>query len=79
MQAVEVKQLIEEQVANTQVEVDGEGCNFQLFVISDEVAALSPVKRQQAIYAVLNDAITDGRIHAVTMKFFTRQAWASRA
>ena len=79
MQAVEVKQLIEDQVPNTQVEVDGEGCNFQLFVISDEVAALSPVKRQQTIYAVLNDAITDGRIHAVTMKFFTRQAWASRA
>lgn len=79
MQAVEVKQLIEEQVPDTQVEVDGEGCNFQLFVISDEVAALSPVKRQQTIYAVLNDAITDGRIHAVTMKFFTRQAWASRA
>lgn len=79
MQAAEVKQLIEDQVPNTQVEVDGEGCNFQLFVISDEVAALSPVKRQQTIYAVLNDAITDGRIHAVTMKFFTRQAWASRA
>ncbi|TVP93633.1 MAG: BolA/IbaG family iron-sulfur metabolism protein [Pseudomonadaceae bacterium] len=79
MHAAEVKQLIEQQVANTQVEVEGEGCNFQLFVISDEVAALSPVKRQQAIYAVLNDAITDGRIHAVTMKFFTRQAWASRA
>ncbi|MCL5041480.1 MAG: BolA family transcriptional regulator [Gammaproteobacteria bacterium] len=79
MQAAEVKQLIEDQVPDTQVEVDGEGCNFQLFVISDEVAALSPVKRQQTIYAVLNDAITDGRIHAVTMKFFTRQAWASRA
>ncbi|SDT92381.1 BolA family protein [Halopseudomonas salegens] len=79
MHAAEVKQLIEEQVPDTQVEVDGEGCNFQLFVISDEVAALSPVKRQQAIYAVLNDAITDGRIHAVTMKFFTRQAWDNRA
>jgi hypothetical protein len=29
------------------VEVEGEGCNFQLNVISDELAALSPVKRQQ--------------------------------
>ena len=79
MQAVEVKQLVEQQLDNARVEVEGEGCNFQLLVISDALAALSPVKRQQAVYAVLNDAITDGRIHAVTMKFFTRQAWENRA
>ncbi len=40
MQAVAVKQLLEEKLSNTQVEVEGEGCNFQLNVISDELAAL---------------------------------------
>ncbi|AQZ93429.1 BolA family protein [Halopseudomonas phragmitis] len=79
MQASEVKQLIESSLADAQVEVEGEGCNFQLNVISDSLAALSPVKRQQQIYALLNDQIQSGAIHAVTMKFFTRQAWASRA
>ena len=79
MQASEVKNLLEQQLPNTQVEVDGEGCNFQLLLISDELAALSPVKRQQQIYAVLNEPIADGRIHAVTMKFFTREAWDSRS
>ncbi|PCC99154.1 BolA family protein [Halopseudomonas pelagia] len=78
MQAVEVKKLIEAQLADTQVEVDGEGCNFQLLVISDSLAALSPVKRQQQIYALLNEQIADGSIHAVSMKFFTREAWDSR-
>lgn len=78
MQAVEVKKLIEAQLADTQVEVDGEGCNFQLLVISDSLAALSPVKRQQQIYALLNEQIADGSIHAVSMKFFTRQAWDNR-
>jgi acid stress-induced BolA-like protein IbaG/YrbA len=47
-------------------------------VISDELAALSPVKRQQQIYAHLNPWITDGSIHAVTMKFFSSAAWAER-
>jgi acid stress-induced BolA-like protein IbaG/YrbA len=47
-------------------------------VISDELAALSPVKRQQQIYAHLNPWITDGSIHAVTMKFFSSTAWAER-
>jgi acid stress-induced BolA-like protein IbaG/YrbA len=82
MQAVEVKSFLEEKLSDTllqvQVEVEGEGCNFQLNVISDELAALSPVKRQQQVYAHLNPWITDGSIHAVTMKFFSRAAWAER-
>lgn len=79
MQATQVKQLIEAQLPSTEVVVEGEGCNFQLLVISDELAGLSPVKRQQQIYALLNEQIADGSIHAVTMKFFTREAWASRS
>ncbi|GMQ55423.1 BolA family protein [Halopseudomonas aestusnigri] len=79
MQSDEVKGLIESRLENARVEVEGEGCNFQLNVISDTLAALSPVKRQQQIYALLNDYIADGRIHAVTMKFYTQEAWASRA
>ncbi|GGE48665.1 BolA family transcriptional regulator [Halopseudomonas oceani] len=79
MQSNEVKALIESSLADARVEVEGEGCNFQLNVISDTLAALSPVKRQQQIYSLLNDYIADGRIHAVTMKFYTQEAWASRA
>lgn len=78
MHAYEVKRMLEEQLPQTQVEVEGEGCNFQLNLISDELAALSPVKRQQQVYALLNQPITDGSIHAVTMKFFTREAWSGR-
>lgn len=79
MQAVAVKQLLEEKLLNTEIEVEGEGCNFQLNVVSDELAGLSPVKRQQQVYTILNPWIADGSIHAVTMKFYTRAAWAERS
>ncbi len=79
MQAEEVKNLLEAKLPDTRVEVEGQGCNFQLNLISDELAALSPVKRQQQIYAHLNPWIADGSIHAVTMKFFSRAAWAERS
>lgn len=79
MQALEVKSFLEAKMANVQVEVEGEGCNFQLNLISDELLALSPVKRQQQVYAHLNPWIADGSIHAVTMKFFSRAAWAERS
>lgn len=79
MQALEVKQFLEAQLPDTQVEVAGEGCNFQLTLISDELASLRPVKRQQQVYAHLNPWIADGRIHAVSMNFFSRADWAARS
>ncbi|MBD8612957.1 BolA family transcriptional regulator [Pseudomonas putida] len=79
MQAVEVKGFLESKLPGVQVEVEGEGCNFQLNVISNELTALSPVKRQQQIYAHLNPWIADGSIHAITMKFFSSAAWAERS
>lgn len=54
MQAVEVKSFLEGKLSEIKVEVEGEGCNFQLNIISDELASLSPVKRQQQIYTHLN-------------------------
>ncbi|KPB13803.1 MULTISPECIES: BolA family protein [Pseudomonas] len=79
MQAVEVKSFLEGKLPEIKVEVEGEGCNFQLNIISDELVGLSPVKRQQQIYTHLNPWIADGSIHAVTMKFFSRAAWAERS
>ncbi|MFZ3203666.1 MAG: BolA family protein [Pseudomonas sp.] len=79
MQALEVKSLLEAKLPNTQVEVEGEGCNFQLNLISDELAGLGPVKRQQQVYAHLNPWIADGSIHAVSMKFFSRADWVARS
>lgn len=78
MQAQEVKDYLQEKLPGVQVEVEGEGCNFQLNLVDDALAGLSPVKRQQQIYAHLNAWIADGSIHAVTMKFFSRAAWAER-
>jgi len=79
MQAHEVKDYLQEKLPGVQVEVEGEGCNFQLNLVDDALAGLSPVKRQQQIYAHLNAWIADGSIHAITMKFFSRAAWAERA
>ena len=79
MQGLEVKQCLEAALCDTEVLVEGEGCSFQLNIISDVLAGLPAIKRQQLIYSHLNAWIADGSIHAVTMKFFSRSDWAQRS
>lgn len=78
MQAAEVKTRLEERLSDAEIIVSGEGCDFQLTVISDQFSGVSPVKRQQMVYVHLNDLIADGTIHAVTMSTFTRDEWTAQ-
>ncbi|MFB9885746.1 BolA family protein [Balneatrix alpica] len=75
MQASEVKSIIEAGIADAQVLPEGEGCNFQVVVISPAFAGLSPVKKQQMVYATLAERIADGSIHALTIKAYTPEQW----
>lgn len=44
MHAEEVKQIIESQLAGSEVITAGEGCDFQVVVIGEMFAGLTPVK-----------------------------------
>ena len=75
MDSDQVKNLIEAGLASSEVIVEGSGSSFQLTVVSESFAGLSPVKKQQLVYACLNDQIKDGSIHAVTMQLHTPEEW----
>jgi acid stress-induced BolA-like protein IbaG/YrbA len=53
------------------VSVGGDGRHFDITVISSLFDGLRPVQRQQKVYAVLQDQISAGTIHAVNMKTLT--------
>lgn len=71
MNASEVKALLESTINDCKVMAEGEGCNFRIIVVSSEFEGMSTVKRQQLVYSHLNDAISSGAVHAVTMKTLT--------
>jgi len=73
--AAQVKQIIEQQIEGSEVIPSGEGCSFQVTVIGEAFAGLSPVKKQQLVYACLNDQIADGTIHALGIKAYTPDQW----
>jgi acid stress-induced BolA-like protein IbaG/YrbA len=75
MQALDVKELVEQQLDGCEVITAGEGCDFQVTVVGDIFQGLTPVKKQQLVYGCLNDHIASGAIHALTIRAYTPQQW----
>lgn len=65
MQADEVKALIESSIPDSQADIQIDGNHVVVSVVSTAFEALNAVKRQQLVYAGLQEAIASGVIHAV--------------
>lgn len=70
---------IEQQLMATgevsEARVTGDGYHYQLTIISDNFKHKTNVARQQWVYAQLNELITTGMLHALTMKTYTKEEW----
>ncbi len=63
-----IRQTLEAGLDDCQLELQAEGNKLLLIAVSSSFAGLSRVKRQQLVYAMLNEKIASGEIHAVTMQ-----------
>jgi acid stress-induced BolA-like protein IbaG/YrbA len=78
MQFEEIQALLAAKFPDAHIEVSGDGYHYDVLIVSEQFAGLMPVKKQQLVYAVLNDKIVDGSLHAVNMKLFTPAQWAAK-
>ena len=72
MQPEQVKEILQAHLPECDIEVAGDGRHFELNIIGDVFNGLNAVKRQQLVYAGLNEQIADGTVHAVNMTTKTR-------
>lgn len=72
----EIKRLIEEGIAGSQVMVDGDGTHFEAIVVAEDFAGQSQVRRHQMVYAALGERM-GGAIHALSMRTYTPEEWES--
>ncbi|HEB55147.1 MAG TPA: BolA family transcriptional regulator [Gammaproteobacteria bacterium] len=77
MNPEEVKKLIETGLPDCEVTVSGDGSHFDAIVVGEVFADLSPVKKQQLVYATVSDKITSGVVHALSIKTYTPEEWAT--
>lgn len=73
----DVKALIEKAIPGSEAIISGEGCNLSATVISSSFEGKSLVQEQKMVYAAVNHLIASGDLHALGIKAYTPEEWAS--
>lgn len=74
----EVEHLIKQDYPDAEIDISGEGCDLAITVVSQRFEGQSMVKQQQGVMATLTEALSSGRLHAVTIKAYTPTQWQER-
>ena len=76
--AEDIKQRLEDGIADAEVLVRLDGNKCLVAVASPAFEGLRPVKKQQLVYGCLNELIASGELHAVSMHTYTPTEWATQ-
>ncbi|MDP3009991.1 MAG: Grx4 family monothiol glutaredoxin [Methylococcales bacterium] len=74
----DIEQLVKQSIVDSQVFIEGAGCDFTVTVISEKFADLTAVKKQQMVMATLADVLGSGKLHAVSVQTYTPDEWQAR-
>ena len=72
----DIKKWIEQGLADTKVEIDGDGRHFDALIVSPAFEGKNPVQQHQLVYGVLGDKMKS-EIHALSMRTLTPAEWES--
>lgn len=67
--------LVERGVPDSRADVTGDGSKFEARVISSSFEGLTTIKRHKLVYAVLDEHIRSGAIHALSIRAYTPGEW----
>ncbi len=67
----QIKELLQAALPDCEVAVEGGDGKYLVTATGPAFEGLNAVKRQQLVYGVLNEHISSGAIHAVTMRLKT--------
>ncbi|AKO44882.1 BolA family protein [[Haemophilus] ducreyi] len=76
MEPTQLAEILRNALPNAvEIHAQGENSHYGVIVVSDELAQLSKVKQQQAVYAPLSEYFATNAIHALTIKVFSTEQW----
>ncbi len=63
--------LVEKAIPDSKADISGDGSKFDACVVSTAFDGQSTINRHKMVYAVLDEHIKSGAIHALTIKTYT--------
>ena len=78
MQPSEVKKIIEDGIPGSEATVTADGNKYTAIVVSGEFEGKTMVAEQKMVYALMNQHIQSGAVHALTIKAYTPSEWAEK-
>ena len=75
MELQEIESVLREALSLSFVNVQGDGSHFQVIAVGDCFDGATRIKRQKMIYGPLQEHISSGEMHALTIKTFTEEQW----
>ena len=73
--------MIKASLPGAQVNVEdltGGGDHYQVTVVSEDFEGRSLIQQHQLVYGAVREAMSSEAIHALALKTYTPQAWATR-
>lgn len=68
MQQQELITLLKAHFQDAEISVEIDGSHYGIKIVSEQFVGLRPVQRQQLVYKIIGEKITDGSMHAVHFK-----------
>lgn len=78
METSAIKSIIEAGIEGCEATVTADGSKYTAIVVSDVFEGKTMIAEQKMVYALLNDEIQSGAIHALTIKAYTKSEWAAQ-
>lgn len=74
----EVEALILSAYPGAKIEIEGQGCDLGIVVVSELFVGQTMIKQHQGVMETLSEPLASGRLHAVTLKTFTPEQLAAQ-
>ncbi|OHX38231.1 monothiol glutaredoxin, Grx4 family [Methylomonas sp. LWB] len=74
----EVEALILSAYPGAKIEIEGQGCDLGIVVVSELFVGQTMIKQHQGVMETLSEPLASGRLHAVTLKTFTPEQQAAQ-
>lgn len=66
----QIRSSIAAELEFVELDVQGEGGRYEIYIVSEVFAGMNRVKKQQTVYGPIKPLLADGSVHAVTIRAF---------